>query len=272
MAEWLKAFLYGVLEGVTEWLPISSTGHMILLERWLPLAVSEEFREMFFVVVQLGAILAVVCLFWKKLYPFSEGVRTEKAKQTMHMWCRIFVSCIPVVLLELIFGDSFEQHFYNVQTVAIMLVTVGILFLVVENKNRTGKETACSVDTISYKTALLIGVFQLAAAVLPGTSRSGATIVGGLALGLSRPVAAEYTFFLAVPVMFGAGFVRILQFGLHFTETEAVVLAVGLLSAWIVSLLVIRFLMEYVKRHDFKPFGWYRIALGIFVLLVAYVL
>lgn len=268
MAEIWIAILFGIVEGVTEWLPVSSTGHMILLEELVGLKQSPEFQEMFLIVVQLGAIGAVVLLFFKQLWPFrlpkdGEGVLVQ---DIFVLWFKILVACIPAVLLELLFGDYLEELFYNYQTVAIMLIAVGLLFILVENRN-SGREARCTdIAGITYQDAFLIGVFQLAAAVLPGTSRSGATIIGGLVLGLSRVAAAEFTFYLAVPVMFGASLVKLADFGFAFTGQEIKVLIAGMAAAFLVSVLVIRFLLRYIKGHDFKVFGWYRIILGMAVI------
>lgn len=273
LEEILKSLLFGIVEGITEWLPVSSTGHMILLDEFVQLSMSEAFKEMYLVVIQLGAILAVVLLFWKQIWPFqrkSDG--TNKVlpgwikEDIFVMWLKIVVACIPAVIIELAAGDYLEALFYNYRTVSIMLIVIGVLFILVEdwNKKRTAKIT--SIKDITYQTAFLIGVFQLVAAVFPGTSRSGATIIGGLILGLSRQIAAEFTFYLAIPVMFGASLIKLLKFGVHYTALEAGVLTVGMISAFLVSVLVIRFLMGYIKKHDFKIFGWYRIVLGIVVL------
>ena len=273
MLEILKSLLFGIVEGITEWLPVSSTGHMILLDEFVQLSMSEAFKEMYLVVIQLGAILAVVLLCWKQIWPFQrESEGTNKVlpgwikEDIFVMWLKIVVACIPAMIIELAAGDYLEALFYNYRTVSIMLIVVGILFILVEdwNKKRTAKIT--SIRDITYQTAFLIGVFQLVAAVFPGTSRSGATIIGGLILGLSRQIAAEFTFYLAIPVMFGASLIKLLKFGVHYTAQEAGVLAVGMISAFLVSVLVIRFLMGYIKKHDFKIFGWYRIVLGIVVL------
>jgi undecaprenyl-diphosphatase len=268
MLELLKSFIFGVVEGITEWLPISSTGHMILLDKVISLSMSEEFMEMYLVVIQLGAILAVVLLFWNQLWPFTTPEKGLIKKDIFLMWIKIVVACIPAVIVELAFGDKLEELFYNYITVSIMLILFGVLFILVENWNKTRTSHVNTIAEISYQTAFLIGVFQLIAAVFPGTSRSGATIIGGLILGLSRTIAAEFTFYLAVPVMFGASFIKLLKFGFSFTPLEAGVLAVGMISAFLVSVLVIRFLMGYIKKHDFKVFGWYRIVLGIFVLAI----
>lgn len=267
MLELLKSLLFGIVEGITEWLPVSSTGHMILLDEFVRLAMSEEFMEMYLVVIQLGAIMAVVLLFWDKLWPFTMPEHGFIKKDIMSMWFKIVVACIPAVIIELVFGDKLEEWFYNYTTVSIMLIAVGILFILVENWNKARKPKVNTIAEISYQTAFLIGVFQLIAAVFPGTSRSGATIIGGLILGLSRTIAAEFTFYLAVPVMFGASFLKMLKFGAHYTPQEVSVLAVGMISAFLVSVIVIRFLMGYIKKHNFKVFGWYRIALGALVLL-----
>lgn len=275
MVEILKSILFGIVEGITEWLPISSTGHMILLDEFVKMDVSGAFMEMYLVVIQLGAIMAVVILFWSQLWPFclpgnngdgGQGIMGYVKKDTFIMWFKIAVACIPAVIIELAMGDWLEEMFYNYQTVAIMLIAVGILFILIENRNKEQVSKVNSIADITYMAAFLIGVFQLVAAVFPGTSRSGATIIGGLVLGLSRTVAAEFTFYLAVPVMFGASLIKILKFGLSFTAYEASLLITGMVVAFVVSLVVIKFLMGYIKKHDFKVFGWYRIILGILVL------
>ncbi len=266
--EFFKAVILGIVEGITEWLPVSSTGHMILVDEFLKLNVTDEFREMFFVVIQLGAILAVVLLYFWKLIPFSrEQGRIRVKKETVSMWFKIVVSCIPAAVVGILFDDVIDQLFYNWRTVALMLIVFGVLFLVIERKNRGQRPVMDSLESLTYQAAVWIGVFQLIAAVFPGTSRSGATILGALLIGVSRTVAAEYTFFLAIPVMFGASALKILKFGLHFTSQEAVILAAGLISAFVVSVLAIKFLMGYIKKHDFTAFGWYRIILGGAVIL-----
>lgn len=267
MLELLKSLIFGVVEGITEWLPISSTGHMILLNEIMPLNVSKEFLDMYLVVIQLGAIIAVINLFWKQLFPFSFKEKPYIKKDIFSMWFKIIVACIPAVIVELVWGDEIEAMFYNYKTVAIMLVLVGIVFIIAENKNAHRVPKITSIAEITYQTAFLIGMFQLVAAVFPGTSRSGATIVGALILGVSRTVAAEFTFFLAVPVMIGASLVKLIKFGFVFTGAEAGILIVGMVVSYLVSIAVIKFLMGYIKKHDFKVFGWYRIALGIVVLL-----
>lgn len=268
LIELLKALLLGIVEGITEWLPVSSTGHMILLDEFLKLQVSDEFREMFLVVIQLGAILAVVVLYFKKLLPFSwEGGSVHLEKNTLVMWGKILISCIPAAIVGLLFDDQIDALFYNWQTVSIMLILFGVLFLVIERFNKKRTPTMDTMESLTYRAAFWIGMFQLIAAVFPGTSRSGATILGALLLGVSRTVAAEYTFFLAVPVMLGASALKLLKFGFHFSGSELAILAVGLLSAFVVSVFAIKFLMGYIKKHDFTVFGWYRILLGVAVIL-----
>ena len=271
MVEILKAILFGIVEGITEWLPISSTGHLILLNEFVTLDVSEEFWSMFEVVIQLGAILAVVVLFWNQIFPFYFGKKAKEnggiiRKDVFVLWFKILTACIPAAIVGLAFDDVLEAYFYNYQTVAIMLILFGILFIIVENHNKGKKPKIKRLQDLTYTTAILIGVFQLIAAVFPGTSRSGATIVGALMIGVSRTVAAEFTFFLAIPVMFGASVLKIMKFGLAFTGMELTILLVGMIVAFVVSILVIKFLMGYIKKHDFKVFGWYRIILGILVL------
>lgn len=270
--ELLKVIFLGIVEGITEWLPVSSTGHLILVEGFIKLNVSEAFWEMFMVVIQLGAIMAVVVLYFKKLWPFQNQKKAKGALERyvktdkMIMWFKIVVSCIPSIVIGLPFNDFIEEHFNNYLVVSIMLIVYGIFFILIENYNKKRTASINSVVEIGWKTAFLIGVFQLLA-VIPGTSRSGATIIGGILLGTSRTVAAEYTFFLAIPTMFGASLLKLVKFGLNFTGTEAIILIVGTLVSFVVSILAIKFLMGYIKKHDFKVFGWYRIALGIVVLL-----
>ncbi len=266
--EIIKALVLGIVEGITEWLPISSTGHMILVDEFLKLNVSEEFKSMFLVVIQLGAILAVVVLYFKKLIPLDvQNKKLHWKKDTLVMWLKIIVSCIPAAIVGVFFDDELEAVFYNWQTVSTALILFGILFIIIEKRNRGREPKINSINDISYKTAVIIGIFQLIAAVFPGTSRSGATIVGALLIGVSRSVAAEYTFFLAVPVMFGASALKLVKFGFDFTSQELVILFVGLVSAFVVSILAIKFLMSYIKKHDFTAFGWYRIVLGAAVIL-----
>ncbi|MCM1268222.1 MAG: undecaprenyl-diphosphate phosphatase [Bacteroidales bacterium] len=264
--ELLKAVLFGIVEGITEWLPISSTGHMILLNEFVTLNVSEAFWEMFLVVIQLGAILAVVLLFWNKIFPFRFREKPVVQKDIFTLWFKILAACIPAAVIGLAFDDVFDALFYNPWCVAVALIVFGIAFIVIENRNRDMTPKITELSDITYTTALLIGVFQLIAAIFPGTSRSGATIVGALLIGVSRTVAAEFTFFLAIPVMLGASLLKLLKFGFVFTGEEIAILAAGMIVAFVVSVLVIRFLMGYIKKHDFKVFGWYRIILGIAVL------
>ena len=276
MFELIKAIIYGIVEGITEWLPISSTGHLILVEELIPFQnVSEDFFGMFDVVIQLGAILAVVVLFWNQIWPFAL-TRKERGEETgfmsfikkdiMVLWFKILVSCVPAAVIGVLFDDVFDALFYNPVSVALALIVFGVAFIVIENWNKGRSAKVNSLAEITYQMALLIGAFQLLAAVFPGTSRSGATIVGALLIGVSRTIAAEYTFFLAIPVMFGASLLKIVKFGFAFTSLELVLLLVGTVVSFVVSLFVLKFLMGYIKKHDFKVFGWYRIALGVIVL------
>ncbi len=277
MLEILKAILFGIVEGVTEWLPISSTGHMILLDEFIKLDVSPEFYSMFQVVIQLGAIMAVVVLFWNDFFPFGKknnkqpmstsGILSYVKMDKIMLWLKILVACVPAAIVGILFDEQLEALFYNYQTVSIALIVFGIAFIVIENRNKGHQSKINTLTDITFNTAFLIGIFQLIAAIFPGTSRSGATIVGALLLGVSRTVAAEFTFFLAIPVMFGASLLKILKFGLVFTTSEAIILAIGMIVAFLVSVLIIQFLMGYIKKHDFKVFGWYRIVLGIVVLI-----
>jgi len=268
--ELLKAVLFGIVEGVTEWLPISSTGHMILLNEILPFkGVSENFYSMFEVVVQLGAIMAVVLLYWKKIWPLGRNPKSGRLalrKTVVNLWVKILIACVPAAVIGLLFDEVFEALFYNYVSVAIALIVFGVAFIVIENAHRGRRAAIARLSEIDYRTALLIGVFQVIAAVFPGTSRSGATIVGALLLGVSRRTAAEFTFFLAIPVMFGASLLKLLKFGLAFSGAELAILLVSMAVAFVVSVLIIRFLMDYIKKHDFKVFGWYRIVLGVVVL------
>ena len=272
MLDIIKAILFGIVEGITEWLPVSSTGHMILLNEFIKMDVSEEFWEMFLVVIQLGAILAVVILFWNKIFPFdlSKKAREEgkiNKPEIWMLWAKIIVACLPAAVIGILFDDVFDALFYNGICVAIALIVFGIGFIIIENHNKGKKAKITELSQIDFKTALLIGVFQLLAAIFPGTSRSGATILGGLLIGVSRTVAAEFTFFLAIPVMFGASLLKILKFGLSFTSMEAAILLVGMVVAFVVSIVVIKFLLGYIRKNDFKIFGWYRIILGIIVII-----
>ena len=265
--EIFKAIILGIIEGITEWLPISSTGHMILVDEFLQLNMSPQFKEMFFVVIQLGAILAVVVLYWKKIFPFSFKKKPFVQKNIIVMWIKIIVACLPAAVIGLLFDDKINELFYNFQTVAIMLILFGILFIVVENYNKGRRPSVDDMDHLTFKMAIIIGLFQVIAAVFPGTSRSGATILGALLIGVSREVAAEFTFFLAIPVMFGASVLKLAKFGLAFTSFEMVILLVGSVVAFFVSILAIKFLVGYIKKNDFKVFGWYRIILGVILLI-----
>ncbi|MGF7142188.1 undecaprenyl-diphosphatase [Anaerotaenia torta] len=265
LIELLKVIVLGIIEGVTEWLPISSTGHMILAEELIELKQSDQFMEMFRVVIQLGAIMAVVLLYFRKLNPFALSKSKEEKAFTWEIWFKVLVGCIPAGVLGVLFDDWFDEHFYNYPTVAVTLIVYGILFIVIENRNKGKEPRIRKFNELTYRTALLIGIFQILS-IIPGTSRSGSTILGAILLGTSRLVAAEYSFFLSIPVMFGASFLKIVKFGFHFTGQELAVLAVGMLTAFIVSVLAIRFLMGFIKNNDFKAFGWYRIALGAVVL------
>ncbi len=268
--EMLKSLLFGIVEGITEWLPISSTGHLILLEEFVKFTgVSEGFWEMFEVVIQLGAILAVAVIFFKKIWPFSKKqgevlgiIRRDK----LNMWLKIIVACLPAAVVGLLFDDIIDAVFYNPLTVAIALIVVGIAFILVEIRNKNARPKTADIDSLTWGQAVGIGLFQLISAIFPGTSRSGSTILGGLMLGVSRTVAAEFTFFLGIPVMFGASLLKLVKFGFGFTAVEAVILLVGMVSAFAVSMVCIRFLMDYVKKHDFKVFAYYRIILGVIVL------
>lgn len=272
LIEILKAVLFGIVEGITEWLPISSTGHMILVDQFVHLNVSADFYKMFEVVIQLGAIMAVVVLFWNKLWPFH--MKNEKPAWkdgALSMWLKIIVAVIPAAIIGGLFDDKIDELFYHPVPVAIALIVVGVLFIVVETIMKGKKPSIRNIGQITYKAAVIIGLFQVLAAVFPGTSRSGATIIGALLIGVSRATAAEFTFFLAVPVMFGASLLKVIKYiaaGVAMTGSELVILVIGTLVAFIVSVFVIKFLMSYIKKHDFKVFGWYRIVLGILVLLI----
>lgn len=275
--EILKSLLFGIVEGITEWLPISSTGHLILVEQFVKFnEVSPKFWEMFEVVIQLGAILAVVVLYFKKIWPFtkdkskaikSNGVLSIFNKEIINLWGKILVACVPAAIIGLLFDEVFEKLFYNPTCIAIALITFGVAFILIENWNKNKKGKRSKSEDITYRSAIIIGFFQVLAAVFPGTSRSGATIIGALILGISRPEAAEFTFYLAIPTMFGASLLKLLKFGLEFTSTEFVILIVGMIAAFLISVIVIRFFMNYIKKHNFKIFGYYRIVLGIIVLL-----
>ena len=263
--ELLKTIVLGVVEGLTEWLPVSITGHMILVDEFIKLNVSKAFMDMFLVVIQLGAILAVVVLNFERLNPFFSFKSKEEKKQTFQLWYKVIAACMPAAVIGLAFNKFMEEHFMTAQVVAFTLIFYGIMFILVENYNKRRQPRVTKLEKLDYKTALIIGFFQVLSLV-PGTSRSGATIIGGILFGASRYVATEFTFFLAIPVMFGASLLKIVKFGWDYTGTELVILAVGMVTAFVVSVLSIKFLLQYIKKNDFKAFGWYRIALGILVL------
>ncbi|MCX4249093.1 MAG: undecaprenyl-diphosphate phosphatase [Bacilli bacterium] len=267
--EILKAIFFGIIEGITEWLPVSSTGHMILLDEFIHLDVTSEFYKLFEVVIQLGAILAVVIMYFKTIFPFGFGKSKQDTKDTFNLWGKIIVACLPAAVIGILFDDWLDAHLYTPLVVALMLIIYGIIFIVIETIG-LGKNTTDDINKITYKQALGVGAFQLLS-LIPGTSRSGATIIGGLILGLKRSVAAEFTFFLAIPVMAGASLLKLLKYimdvGFVFKASELVILGVGSLVAFIISVLVIKFLISYIRKHDFKVFGYYRIILGILVIL-----
>jgi len=267
--EILKVIFLGIVEGITEWLPISSTGHMLLVDEFITLnAVDEEFKEMFFILIQLGAIFAVILLFWKKMWPFQFKDKSKPVilKDTFSVWFKVVVACIPGAIVTILFDDYVEAHFQTPAVIAAALVIYGIAFIVIEKWNKTKTPKVATLDDITYKTALLIGLFQVLS-IVPGTSRSGATIIGALLIGVSRVAAAEFTFFLAVPVMLGMSALKLLKFGFDFTGTEIAVLILGMATAFVVSVLVIKFLMSYIKKKDFTVFGWYRIVLGAVIIV-----
>lgn len=274
--EWFKVILLGVIEGITEWLPISSTGHLILVDEFVKLKQSAEFMEMFNVVIQLGAILAVVVLYWSKLWPFHTKKNADKSLKSnlvnnycymdkIVLWLKIVVACLPAMVIGLPLDDWMDEHLHNGTVVAIALIFYGIVFIFIENYNKRRTPRVSSLEELTFKDALLIGAFQTLS-LIPGTSRSGSTIIGGILIGTSRELAAEFTFFLAIPVMFGASALKLLKFGFNFAPIELAVLIVGMVVAFVVSIIAIKFLMGYIKKHDFKVFGWYRIVLGIIVL------
>ncbi len=265
--EILKVIFLGIVEGITEWLPISSTGHMLLVDEFITLNMPEDFKEMFFVVIQLGAIIAVVVMFWKKMWPFQfkDKIQPKVNMDIINMWLKVVVACIPSAVLGLLLDDILEEYFGNAITISIMLIVYGIAFILIENWNKKRTPKIQALDDISYKTAFFIGLFQVLS-MIPGTSRSGATIIGALLLGVSRTAAAEFTFFLAVPTMVGASLLKLVKFGFDFTGAEILTLVIGMVVAFAVSVLCIKFLMSFIKKHDFKVFGWYRIVLGIIIL------
>lgn len=289
MLEYLKVILLGIVEGITEWLPISSTGHLILVEEFVKLSAREEFMEVFRVVIQLGAIMAVVVLYWNKLWPFHRKQTREKSwfanpcekgagrklqqfadnyvdMGKIVLWLKIVAAVIPAMIFGLLFDDWMDEHLYNYIVVAVALIVYGVIFIVLENRNKGKEPSYTKLKQISFKTALGIGLFQVLS-LIPGTSRSGSTIIGGMLLGTSRELAAEFTFFLGIPVMAGASLLKLLKFGLAFEGAEIGLLLVGMVVSFAVSVLAIRFLMGYIKKHDFKVFGWYRIVLGVLVLV-----
>lgn len=269
MIQWIeiiKSLILGIVQGITEWLPISSTGHMILVDEFLKLNVSPAFMEMFLVVIQLGAIMAVVVLYFRKLNPFALSKTGREKRETWSMWFKVLVGSIPAGIIGLLFNDEIEALFYNYWVVSAMLILYGVLFIIIENRRRGKRPLMENMHDLTYQAAFMIGIFQMLA-LIPGTSRSGATIVGAMLLGASRYVAAEYTFFLAIPAMFGASLLKMLKFGFAFSGEEILILLTGVISAFLVSIWAIRFLMNYIKRHDFKVFGYYRIVLGTVVLL-----
>ena len=270
--ELCKVIFLGIVEGITEWLPISSTGHMLLVDEFLRLGADDEFKRMFFVVIQLGAILAVVVLFWKKMWPFGrQDGRVCLKKQTVSIWFKVVVACIPGAVVALLFDDWIDAHLHTPVVIAMALIFYGAAFILIERWNKTRKPRINALEDITYSVALQIGLFQVLS-IIPGTSRSGATIIGALLIGVSRVAAAEFTFFLAVPVMFGLSAVKLYKFGLHFTGPELAILLCGMIVAFLVSLAVIRFLMNYIRRHDFQAFGLYRIGLGLILLLYFFVI
>ena len=273
--EYLKVIILGIVEGITEWLPISSTGHLILVDEFMKLNMSDAFKEMFDVLVQLGAILAVVVIYFKKLLPVDLVKKEDNSrkpawnKDKLILWCKILVACLPAAIIGLPFNDKIDELFYNAPTVAVMLIVYGIAFIIVEKLHKGKDFKINDIGSITFKTAALIGIFQVLA-LIPGTSRSGATIVGAMIIGVGRTAAAEFTYYLAIPVMFGASLLKLIKFGFAFTAAEAAALILGMVAAFVVSIIAIRFLMGYIKKHDFTVFGWYRIILGILVLVMMF--
>lgn len=271
LIEIIKVVILGIVEGITEWLPISSTGHMLLVDEFIQINASESFKEMFFVVIQLGAIMAVVLLFWSKMFPFEIAALKDKnksfiRKDTFSIWFKVVVACIPGTIVTLVFGDFIDKYLETPVVIATTLILYGVIFIIVENWNKTRTPKLMTIDDITYKTALMIGLFQVLS-IIPGTSRSGATIIGALIIGVSRVAAAEFTFFLAVPVMFGLSFIKMIKFGFSYSQREVAILLIGVVVAFLVSVIVIKFLMGYIRKHDFKAFGWYRIIIGMVVLI-----
>ncbi len=273
MLDILKAIVFGIVEGVTEWLPVSSTGHMILLNEFVKMNVSAEFWSTFLVVIQLGAILAVVLLYWDKIWPLRRarkkngGSKIVLRKQVLMLWAKTIVACLPAAVIGVALDDWIDEHFYNWVCVSIMLIVVGIAFILIENRNRSIRPVTKSMKDITFMQAFIIGMFQVIAAVFPGTSRSGATILGGLMIGVSRSASANFTFILAIPVMAGASLLKLVKNGISFSGMELGILIVGMLTAFVISLVIIKFLLSYIRKHNFIPFGWYRIVLGVLVIL-----
>ena len=261
--EFLKVFILGIVQGITEWLPVSSTGHMILVNQFLPLAGEKSFVDVFMVVIQFGSIIAVVTLYFHKLNPFSPKKTVKEKADTVSLWLKVLTAVVPAAIIGVLFEDKIDALFFNAPTVAATLIIYGILFIIIESRHK--KPTITTFEGLSYKTALLIGVFQILA-LIPGTSRSGSTILGAVLLGTSRYVAAEFSFFLAIPVMLGASLLKIVKYGLAFSGMQWALLIFGMVVAYVVSVIAIKFLMKYIKKHDFKAFGYYRIVLGIIVI------
>lgn len=266
MLEIIKAIIFGIVEGITEWLPVSSTGHLILLEEFLKLKQDQAFLDMFFVVIQLGAILAVVVIYFHKLNPFSPKKTQKQKMMTIQLWIKVVIGSIPAAVIGIPFNDFIEEKFNNAYVVAAMLILYGVFFILIENYQKDREPKVTKLSQLTIPMVLIIGVFQMLA-MIPGTSRSGATIVGALLIGVSRGIAAEFTFFLAIPAMFGASAVKLLHFGLHFTAMQVVILLVGTVVSFVVSIIAIKFLLKYIRNHDFKVFGYYRIVLGVIVFL-----
>lgn len=264
--ETIKVILLGIVEGITEWLPISSTGHMILLDEFIKLNVTPEFMEMFLVVIQLGAILAVICLYFHKLNPFSPRKSQPEKQATFAIWGRVIIGCLPAAVLGFLLDDWLNDHFYNSTTVSVTLILYGVFFILLENRNKTRRFSVNEFSEMSLGSAFAIGCFQCLS-MIPGTSRSGSTILGAMLLGVNRKISAEFSFFMAIPIMFGASLLKLVKFGFAFTGAELVTLVIGMVTAFVVSIIAIKFLMSYIQRKDFKAFGYYRIVLGIIVLL-----
>lgn len=265
LAEIIKSIILGIVQGITEWLPISSTGHMILVDEFLVLNQSADFKEMYFVVIQLASVLAVILVYFKRLNPFMQPTEEAK-KQTWNIWAKVIIGIIPVGIIGVLFEDKVTELFYNWKTVAVTLIVYGVAFILIERWNKTRKMPIEDWDGFSYKNAFTVGLFQILS-LIPGTSRSGSTIMGGILIGTARPVAAEFSFFMSIPVMFGASLIKLLGFGFNFTPEELVVLLVGSVASFIVSVIAIKFLIRYIQNNDFTAFGWYRIVVGILVLL-----